>query len=455
MAVTSLWPVTARLDHVIRYIRNPDKVSENAAALHQIGNVVQYAADQLKTEERKYVTGINCNETDVIEQFWHTKRVWRKTGGRLCFHGYQSFREGEVDAETAHEIGVELARRLWGDRFEVLVATHCNTGHYHNHLVINSVSLMDGGKLANTKADYRRMREESDRLCREYGLSVIAPKGRGESYAEWTAEQEGKPTIRSMIRADIDAAISLSITWRDFEKALSERGYSLKLFTESGAPLKHPGIKPEGAKGYFRLHKLGRAYELDNLKNRILRNYFTEDYTPRPKRRVRFKGNYRNRRKVSGLRAMYYHYCYRLHIYQRHSPTKRVSFAMRQDVTRLEQLDAQLQFLVRNHIDTQEQLNQRREDAKEQIFALYQDRNSKRAAMKSAKRKGDEARAEELKTEITQISQQLKSLRKEVKLCDAIESHSAQVRQNLSKEVTEHEQRRDGRSGRENDPERN
>lgn len=454
MAVTSLWPVTVRLDQVIRYVRNPDKVSDNAAALHQIGNVVQYAADQLKTEERKYVTGINCNETDVIEQFWHTKRIWGKTDGRLCFHGYQSFREGEVDAETAHEIGVELARRLWGDRFEVLVATHCNTGHYHNHLVINSVSLMDGGKLANTKADYRRMREESDKLCREYGLSVIEPKGRGKSYAEWTAEQDGKPTIRSLIRADIDAAVSLSTTWRDFEKALSQRGYSIKIYSESGAPLKHPGIKPDGAKGYFRLHKLGRAYELDSLKSRILRNYFTEDYPPRPKRRVRFKGSYPKHRRVTGLRAMYYHYCYRLHILQRHSPTKRVSFAMRKDVTRLEQMDAQLLFLVRNHIDSQEQLKEHRTSAKDQIFSLYAERTTLRAELKRSQRKGDEAHAEELKTEIAHIGQQLKSLRKEVKLCDAIESHSAQVRQNLSKEVTEHEQRRDGRSGRENDLER-
>ena len=96
-----------------------------------------------------------------------------------------------------------------------------------------------------------------------------------------------------------------------------------------------------------------------------------------------------------------------------------------------------------------------KKDAKEQIFTLYQNRNSKRSLMKSAQRKGDETHVAELKTEISQISQQLKSLRKEVKLCDAIESHSAQVRANLSKEVTEHEQRRNGRSGRENDPERN
>jgi len=151
---------------------------------------------------------------------------------------------------------------------------------------------------------------------------------------------------------------------------------------------------------------------------------------------------------------MYYHYCYRLHILQRHSPTKRVSFAMRQDVTRLQQLDAQLLFLVRNHIDTAEQLNRHRENAKEQVFSLYGERNALRTELKRTQRKGDDARADELKQEITQISQQLKSLRKEVKLCDEIQEHSARIRDSFTKEVPEHEQRRDRRSSRENDAER-
>ena len=105
-------------------------------------------------------------------------------GGRVCFHGYQSFQADEVTAEIAHQIGVKLAQELWGDRFEVVVATHCNTGHYHNHFVLNSVSFADGLKFDNTPADYARMREVSDRLCREYAISVIEnPGGRAKHYA--------------------------------------------------------------------------------------------------------------------------------------------------------------------------------------------------------------------------------------------------------------------------------
>ena len=152
-------------------------------------------------------------ETRAAQQFQATKKLHKKTDGRLCFHGYQSFRHGEVDAATAHEIGKELVKRMWGDEFEVVIATHCNTGCYHNHFVVNSVSRKDGHHFHNAPADYRRLREISDQICREHGLSVIEnPRGHGRNYAEYEAEKNGKPTNRGMIRADIDRAIAASVT---------------------------------------------------------------------------------------------------------------------------------------------------------------------------------------------------------------------------------------------------
>lgn len=109
MAVTSIWPVKSRLDHVINYARNPAKTRERSlvvqASLHAIDNVIEYAADTIKTEERAYVSCLNCREDDAAAQMMETKRYWGKPDGRLCFHGYQSFAEGEVTAETAHAIG--------------------------------------------------------------------------------------------------------------------------------------------------------------------------------------------------------------------------------------------------------------------------------------------------------------------------------------------------------------
>ena len=188
MAVTSIWPITGNPNGVIEYAINPAKTSaasrEEAAALHAIDNVVGYTADDLKTEKRVYVSGVNCQIPYAKEQFLEAKRRYGKLGGRTSYHGYQSFKAGEVDADTAHKIGVALAKELWGDRFEVVVATHLNTEHYHNHFVVNSVSFMDGMKYYNFKSDYQRMREVSDRLCREYKLSVIRDaQGKAKNYA--------------------------------------------------------------------------------------------------------------------------------------------------------------------------------------------------------------------------------------------------------------------------------
>ena len=229
MAVTSIWPIKGRIAPVIEYARNPGKTietsREQAAALHQIDGVLEYAANDMKTETREYVSGINCSEEFAAQQFKDTKLHFGKTDGRLCYHGYQSFMEGEVNAQTAHEIGVKLARELWGDRFEVLVATHCNTGHYHNHFVINSVSFTDGLKFYNSHEDYRRMREVSDRLCREARISVIEePKGRGKNYALWEAEKNGKTTLPGMARADFDRAILACTTETAFWRMLREMG---------------------------------------------------------------------------------------------------------------------------------------------------------------------------------------------------------------------------------------
>ena len=211
MAVTSIWPIKGRVDKVINYARNPEKThdKERLSELHEIEGVVEYAADEMKTEKRAYVTCLHLHsEETAAQEFMETKRLMHNEGGRSCYHGYQSFKADEVDADTAHSIGVALARELWGDRFQVVIATHCNTGHYHNHFVINSVSDVDGKKFYNSPADYRRMWEVSDRLCREAKISVIEyPADRRANYGEWLAEKNGKPTMRSRIREDIDRAI--------------------------------------------------------------------------------------------------------------------------------------------------------------------------------------------------------------------------------------------------------
>ena len=283
MAVTSIWPITGNPNGVIEYAINPEKTSadsrEETAALHAIDKVMEYTADDLKTEKRMYVSGVNCQIPHAKEQFMETKRRFGKMDGRTCYHGYQSFRAGEVDADTAHRIGVELAKELWGDQFEVVVATHLNTDHYHNHFVINSVSSVDGRKFSNRKPDYARMREVSDRLCKEHQLSVIKnPKGKGKSYSQWSAEKNGKPTYPSLVKADIDRAILASTTMRDFQRVMEQMGYTFKWFKKNGQQLEHQVAIPPGAKKGVRLDRLGEEYTIEQLEASCVASANAEDY---------------------------------------------------------------------------------------------------------------------------------------------------------------------------------
>ena len=128
------------------------------------------------------------------------KKRFGKDNGVMAYHGYQSFAPGEATPEAAHEIGVRLAEWLWGDRYQVLVATHLDKeSHLHNHFVVNSVSSWTACGITAVKKITYAMRRESDRLCLEYGLSVLPPdaeRGRSRQYGEWRAEKEERPTFR-------------------------------------------------------------------------------------------------------------------------------------------------------------------------------------------------------------------------------------------------------------------
>ena len=470
MAVTSIWPIRGRVGKVIDYARNPEKVTEGSfkkqAELHMIEGVMEYAANDMKTEQRSYVTCLNCREDEAAKQFMETKEYWSrvlgkdKTGGRVCFHGYQSFAAGEVTAEQAHQIGVELAKRLWGEQFEVLVATHCNTGHYHTHFVINSVSWRDGHKFHNGPEDYQPMREISDRLCLKYGLSIVEePVGRGMNRGEYDAEKNGMPTVRGLIRQDVEEAIAASVTSEEFFAHMSEKGYEIKVRSDSGSLLKYPAIRPPGAARFFRFHKLGAGFALDEILDRVADNYrrklpFPEEEQEEVKR---YREKTQPREKPTGLRALYIRYCYELHIIEKHpASVKRVSFLMREDLTRMELLDEQTRLLAEHRIETKEDMDSYRKKATEEIESLTELRKDLRNELKRVQRKGDPEAVADIKARIGAASEEIKKKKHELYLCDFIEARSAPMErdldalireQNEGKEEKDNEQHL-GRSGR-------
>lgn len=160
-----------------------------------------------------------------------TKRLWEQPTdkGVLAYHIIQSFSPGEATPDQVHEIGCEFARRFLADRFECTVSTHLDKGHLHNHVVVNSVSYADGKMFRNNfDTYYHGIRQVSDELCRENRLSVIETDGKGKSYDEWLSGQTGKPTIRGMVRKDVEQAIAAADTFDGFITELQNMGYTVK-----------------------------------------------------------------------------------------------------------------------------------------------------------------------------------------------------------------------------------
>ena len=224
MAYTSIIPVR-RLDRAVDYVRDKTKTTRGPKSLQ---DAVDYALNREKTESDCFETGLSCVCESAFEDMRDTVQRWQQTEGVQGYHLVQSFAEGEVTPELAHRIGVELAEQLLQGRFQAVVTTHLNTKHYHNHIVWCSVAMDNGRKYhSNAKSYYTEVRARSDALCRRYGLSVIEdPQGeRGKKqYAKWQAEEAGKPTWRTLIRQDIEEAVSQCVTWTQFVRALERKG---------------------------------------------------------------------------------------------------------------------------------------------------------------------------------------------------------------------------------------
>ena len=458
MATTSIWRVKGWLGKVVIYVENPDKTENPAFYERQdmidrqaqgLSDVIDYAVNSEKTQMadeatevmQQFVSGVNCHPATARKEMIAVKKRFGKEDGTVAYHGYQSFAPGEATPEIAHEIGVKLAQQLWGDKYQVIVATHLDKdSHLHNHFVVNTVSFLDGLKYNRTEKDYYEMQKASDALCREYGLSVIENPQRGKSrqYGEWRAEQEGRPTWRGLIRAEIDEVIRQSMTERQFFDNLRKRGYEVKVG-------KDISVRPPGKERFVRLERnFGEDYSYDGIRKRILAQFNRERPLPEPERtvrRARLRSDFKNTRKVTGFRALYFHYCYLLGIFPRNKPksSKRLHFLLREDLAKLDAISEETKLLVRNHIDTAEQLFSYKEGLETKIESLTADRKTLYRKQRTVSVKSDDDALARVKEQITAISKELSALRKEVRLCEDIAIRSGVIKEKI-RAVREDEQ---------------
>ena len=457
------------------YVENPDKTTnpefyENGDMTERecqgLDDVIAYAVSSHKTQQvneelgalERFVSGINCNPSTAREEMMAVKKRFGKEDGTIAYHGYQSFAPGEATPEIAHQIGVELARRLWGERYQVVVATHLDkANHLHNHFVLNTVSFVDGKKYFRSAKDYHDLQATSDALCREFGLSVIEnpQPGKGKHYGEWRAEQEQRPTWRGIVRSDVDEVIRQSMTERQFFENLHRKGYEVKVG-------KDISVRPPGKERFVRLARnFGEDYTLEGICRRILEQTRAARPLPEPApkpQHYRVSGNWQSRKKVTGFRALYLHYCNLLGVFprQKTQDRKRLHFLLREDIIKLDAITQEARLLAEHRIDTAQQLSSYNSELESRIADVTSQRKQLYRKHRTVAVKSDEAASTEVSAAISALSKELSQLRREVKLCSDIAVRSGilseriqEIQKSQRKEQNEHDQfRRCGRANR-------
>lgn len=456
MAYTKIWAVHGGLESVgesIGYAANPKKTTEivdnatNGAV--NSGKTESYSRDELEAMEdiiirdslkhkvmspkavRKYVSSINCAVVTARDEMVATKKQYAKIDGIQVFHGIQSFVPGEVSPEAAHEIGVKLAEKLWGERFQVVVTTHLDQKHIHNHFIVNSVSFIDGNKFNEDRAFYYgAMRKQSDALCREYGLSVINTDKKREKEAAmhrsaWQAVKDGKPHINSFIKDDVYEVIKESVSFKQFAFKMNKKGYDVK----NG---KHLAVRPKGRKNFVRLDSwFGDEYSRETINQKILLNYSGYSGFGEAAKEVVLcaEGNIRSQRIVTGIGVLYAGYRYRI-------TSKNAAFIFKEDIRKMDEFSEQQRFIGKHRIKDETDLIRVKSEYTSRLKDLEDARNGLRAGLR---RLPDGEMKETLRSRISKITKEMRYVRKNIKTCESIKENTEEMRRKIKAAKMEQE----------------
>ena len=421
MAITKIWAVKDDLRRVLNYIENPDKTTELGDGLKE---VLAYTTQGYKTNEKEYITGINCEPSTSLKQMMNTKLSYNKMDGRLAFHAVQSFKPGEVTPEECHSLGVQLAKQMWGNRFEVVVSTHLDKDHLHNHFVVNSVSWVDGKKFTNSKKDYQKFKQISDQLCRDNNLSIVQNPGSGKHYAEWNAEKKGKPTYRLIVKNDVDYAISHSFTMNDFINEMENLGYVVS------TNHKYISVFHPKAKRMIRLKSLTRdnLYSEENIMNRILNNSIFINFS---NSKSEIKCDYYNgkARKLRGFKALYFKYMYMLGIIESNDFKRRhPSPLLRDDLIHIEKITNENTFVGKHNLETIEDVLAFKVSLNKEIESWM---NQRRSIYNKIKRTRDPNLKKQLEMDCDTLTSKITHGKKSIKKCEDIEKRVPDIQEKL------------------------
>ena len=262
MAITKIHPIKSTLNLAIEYIVNGDK-----------------------TDEQILVSTHKCHESTAHTQFLRTRNDAGTKGTVLARHLIQSFLPGETTPEMAHQIGIELCKKILKDEYEFVLSTHIDKGHIHNHIIFNNVNMVTSRCYQSNKKSYHQIHCQSDKLCKENNLFVIDEfyesykkkyKTNGKSWYENEQAKRGA-SWKSRLQFDIDRMINQSKNWNEFLKKMADLGYEIKYG-------KHIAFKPKDKPRFTRAKTIGEDYTEERLKERISERVSIK--TPAVKKRI-------------------------------------------------------------------------------------------------------------------------------------------------------------------------
>ena len=317
---------------------------------------LDYVMNPEKTQDGRLVGAINCQVDSAFEQMKATKRKFGKVDKRQGYHIILSFKEDEVNPDTAFEITRRFVEEYLGKSYEAVYVVHDNTAHVHSHIVFNSVSFVDGKKYRYEKGDWvKYIQPITNKLCQEYGLSIIdvddgSKEKEHESYKDWSEYREGSFVWADMIKRDLDSCILQAGNYEQFLELLSDKGYEVK----QG---KYLAVKPQGMTRFRRCKTLGDMYSDEVIRERIEKediSFYREQQKEVQPVLCKCKVRRYRRAKMSGLQKRYYAKLYRIGKLKK-KPYSQV-WKYRDDIRKMHKLQEQYLFLVRHKIESAEEL---------------------------------------------------------------------------------------------------
>ena len=397
--------------------------------------VINYGKNGDKTDNGILVSSVNCSVETAYEEMALTKKFFHKEDKTLGYHIIQSFKGNEVSPKLANQIGKELAEELWGDKYQVVICTHINKENVHNHLILNSVSFIDGYKYHNSKAQIAFLKETSDRLCLNYGLSIVdTPKANKEKEIRQKNIDYFNRTDEKMQRiiTDIDEAIKSAKKYSDFKLILKSKGY--ENIKDSG---KYLSLKTPYYSRNVRINRaFGEQYSVESIKERIY-GYLKENLPPVANYKKKYykkiySGPKINKSllKTSSFYRLYIHYLYFFGILPAKNEYKELSPDYYKQNRKNNMIFEELNFLARQSFSSITDVNECKENLENKLPEL----KGKREILWKKQKSAYKNNKPEILKEINLLTEEIDKIQAQKNACNRIIARYEIIKEDFDKE---------------------